>query len=261
MYKHIKNCIISPKYIYKTRNDNGWKSFGYLLLLSLIVALPVLISLLKFDGFSPAMRNDTKNLLYDELNIDCELGDKLVCSEGVLKEIELLNYKVIIDPSAQHTVADFGFVVVLREDVVYFYSATVLFDSIPYTELPTEWNGLDFNVEDDAFWDSFFDGLDSLIMGYRNLWLPVGLIAAYIANIITVVLLLLFDTLIIKIFSFTKLKFRQIFKMLINAMTLYVIIRLIILLYGVSISSIIISMIQVIPLIYVLMAIRTMQRR
>jgi len=141
---------------------------------------------------------------------------------------------------------------------VYSVKSEIL--QFTYDELPIEWQNLNFEVDDETFWIQLFTGLDNIIMTNRSLWLPIAIISFIFVYSILVLFEILLDSFIIRIFRFGQHKFKQIFVIVTYSMTIYVILRVILDLWGVNVGGIMLSLFQMTPLVYALIALRNAYR-
>lgn len=231
------------------------------------MSIPSVVGALSFTELTANNKAQIRVALEEQLDIPCQLDYGLYCSDNELRKLELPNMNVYFDPASTFVPADFGVNVVLQEELVTVYSAKQPMLSFDYgqsgepTNWPTEWAVVDIDTESDAFWNTFFLGLDNLIEEHRALWLPISLISSLFVFIIILLTEILIDTLILSLFRFGRMKFSETFKIVLNAMTLYVLIGVILELYGISINNLVSTVFQMIPLVYTLIAIRNPIKR
>lgn len=263
MYIRIKENIVNPRRLLNRKNDKFGISFLYFLLLVIIMSLPSVISSVSFKELSPNNKTQVKVALEEQLNIPCTIDYGLTCETDEVYAVEVPNLNVYFDPAGLFIPETFGINVVLREDSIYVFSARQVLYTLSYGtvenptgEIPSEWTQIEMDPSSDIFWDNFFLGLDSLIMNYRSIWLPISLLSGFFVIAIVLLTEILIDTLIVSLFRIGRMKFRETFKVILNAMTLYVIISVILELYSINVGSLIQTIFQMIPLFYVLIAVR-----
>lgn len=268
MYKRIKENIISPSKLINRKDDKFGISFLYLLMLIVALSLPSIVQSISFTSLHANTRTALKVALEDQLDVGCSIDYGLVCETDDEQLVELPAFNVIFDPAGTYLPVDFGIKLVLREENAYVYSAKQIlmeFDygnmTDSYQEWPVEWSVIDIDTESDIFWEELFNGIDRVMVENRGIWIPVIIISTVFAFTMILLTEIVLDTLILSIFKIGKLKFKQTFKIVLNAMTLYVIIRVILELYNINISGIMQSIFQMIPLTYALISIRNPLKR
>jgi len=267
MYKRIKENIINPTRILNRKNDSFWVSFLYFAILVLVMSLPSVIRSFSFDSLDANTKTVLRVDLEDQFDFNCTIDYGLSCSTDEVNVVNLPSIAVVFDPISVYTPDDAGLKIVLRENVVNIYSAKQAVLTIDYgtssnpTEWPAEWTQLEIDTENDLFWSRLFDGMDRVLEENRNVWMPVVVISSVFAFLLVLLTEIVIDTLILTVFRMGNMKFTQTFNVVLNAMTLYVIIRVILELYNIQISGLMQSLLQMIPLMYVMLAIRNPFKR
>jgi len=265
LYKKIKENIVNPRKLINRRNDKFGISLLYFIFLVVLMSVPSMISTFSFDGFTPNNRAQIKVALEEQIDVPCSIDYGLVCDDDELRVIELPNLTVYLDPAGEFIPDSFALNVVLREDNVYVFSARQVLLSTSYggpsdtdslTIWPSEWSQIEIDSESDVFWENFFGGLEKIVDDYKNLWLPISILTTVFVFIIILLTEILIDTLILMLFRVRRLKFREVFKIVLNAMTVYVIISVILELYSINLGGFLQAISQMVPLVYVLIAIR-----
>ncbi|XMB66833.1 DUF1189 family protein [Mycoplasmatota bacterium zrk1] len=259
-YTKIKNNILSPKSIYKRRKDSNIKVIGYILFLITLLLVPLLIYIVSFSGLTPGNQRMIREDLEDHLDINCELGDKLICQGDTLEEINFSNFSVVIDPEDKFVSEGFRFKLVFKEEYIALYPFEFEMARISYSELPTEWRNLNFDVDDEVFWEKLFSGLDQILLTSRSFWVPITIIVSVLVYGMLILFEILLNTFIIRIFRFGRASFKEIFTIITYSMTVYIIIRVVLSLYDIKISGMMLSFFQIIPLVYALIALRNAYR-
>ncbi len=267
MYKKIKENIINPTRILNRKDDNFWVSLLYFATLVLVMSLPSVIQSLSFNSLDANTKTAMRVELEDQFDFNCTIDYGLTCDTNEVNIVNLATIDVVFDPESSYTPEDAGVKVVLRENNVNIYSAKQSILTIDYgsssnpTEWPAEWTQIEIDVENDLFWNKLFAGIDRALEENRNIWMPVIVISSIFAFFLVLLTEIVIDTLILTVFRIGKIKFTQTFKVVLNSMTLYVIIRVILELYNIRISGLMQSLLQMIPLMYALIAIRNPFKR
>ncbi|XMB85681.1 DUF1189 family protein [Mycoplasmatota bacterium WC44] len=261
IYDKIKNNIISPRKIYESRNDSLGKKILYIGFLVLLLLIPVTIDVISSEGLEPEEKRMLRNELKHQLDIDCEISDKLLCSDNSLVKIMSFDsFDIIVDPGSNYVTEGFTTKLVFTENnlVVLFAKNEVM--QYSYEELPSDWQELKFDVESESFWDSVFGGVDELLVTYKSLWAISTILAFIFVYLLMIILEALVDTFIIRLFKYGRLSFKETFTIVTYSMTSYVIIRVILDLYGINYTGMALSFLQMIPLIYALISLRNAYR-
>ncbi len=263
MYKRIRDNLISPRNIYSRRYDKSGITVLYFFLLVLLLSISSIVGVVTYTGLTANNKSELKSLLSEQIDIPCTIDYGLVCETEELHEISYANINVFFDPTGEFVPDDLGVNLVLQEKNVYLYSANHVISVMDYRntdsiepDWPVEWAQLEFDGSD-AFWSSFFLGLDSVIDNYRGVWVPMSIVISIISVAILLFSEILIDTLILSLFRFGGLKYGETFKLVVNASTAYVLLSVILDLYSVNIGYMTRSLLQVIPVLYVVFAIRS----
>lgn len=268
MYKRIKDNIVNPRSLLIRRNDKFWVSFLYFLFLVLLLSVPSIVMNASFTELDANAKEQIKINLEDQLDVPCSIDYGLQCETNEVHVLEFPNLGVILDPVGDYTPETIGVNVVLREETIEIYSAKQAMLTFGYGSLeesadfwPAAWKQMDIDVESDVFWEQFFTGLDQLITDYRGIWFPLSIVSSIFVFTIVLLVEILFNTLILSLFRIGGMKFGQMFKVVLNAMTLYVIINVILGLYRLQLNSLLDAFIQMVPIIYIILATRIPLKR
>ena len=261
MYKRIKGNIINPRILLERSNDKIGVTILYFLFLVLVLAIPSIVMNVSFTELSANSKESLRISLSEELDIPCSIDNGLQCDTDDVHEIALPTMLVVVDPTGEYAPTTVGVHIVLREEKVEVFSARQVLLESGYGEndddiWPSEWSQMDIDVNDDGFWNQLFAGVNTFITEFRSLWLPISILSSVLVFVIVLLTEVMFNTLILSLFRIGRIKFGQMFKVVLNAMTLYVIINVILGLYRVQLFSILDVILQMIPLIYVLVATR-----
>lgn len=264
MYIRIKDNLTKPSALYTRRNDKAGITVLYFFFLVVLLSITSIIDALSFTEMTPNSKTEFKQIMSEQLEIPCSIDGTLTCETDEVHKITYANINVFVDPTGEFAPSDLGVNVVLQEQNVYVYSANQTLLVLDYNntdsmlpDWPTAWSSLDFDVESDEFWENIFLGLDGLIEDYRTFWVPISIVASMFAFAILLFTEVLIDTLILSLFRIGGLKYGQMFKLILNAATAYVLLSVILDLYNVNINYLLRSILQLIPVVYVLIAIRT----
>ncbi len=263
MYRRIRDNLISPKNLFSRRTDKVGITLLYFFLLVLLLSVSSIVGVTTYNGLTANNKSEIKSTLAEQVEVPCTIDNGLTCEINDVYEITYANFNVYLDPAGSFAPDDFGVNVVLQEEVINLYSAGQLLSVMEYentdgldTMWPSEWSQLVFDGSD-TFWDTFFLGLGSVIDEYRGVWIPMSIIISIVSIAILLLSEILLDTLIISLFRLGGLKFGETFKLVINASTAYVLLSVILDLYNINTTYFMRTVLQMIPVIYVVLAIRS----
>jgi hypothetical protein len=263
MYTRIRDNLISPKNLYQRRYDKAGITVLFFFLLAILLSISSIVDIVRYDGLTANNKSEIKMLLADQMDIPCTIDYGLFCETDELHKITYANINVFVDPTGEFIPGDLGVNVVLQEDTVTLYSASQVLSVTDYANTtssaipwPSDWAQLSFDGSD-IFWSDFFLGLDGMIDDYRGMWIPMSIAFTIVTVSVLLFSELLIDTLILSIFRYGGLKYGEMFKLVVNAATAYVLVSVILDLYSLDIGYLTRSLLQIIPVVYVLLSIRS----
>ena len=263
MYQKLKDNIINPKGLIKRTKDKPLITLGFFMFFTLILALPAMVRIVAFQELTPNIKTALRQDLIEDLNIPCTLTDTLTCSTDDIYTLTQETFTIIIDPANQFVPEDNGIVVVLQEESLITYSNQLNIFSTPYVDdqgvtiWPAAWEELVFDVESDAFWNQLFVGIDEFLNTYEAVWKSTFVVSVFLSAVFLLFVDVMLDTVILSFFRFSKLKFGALLKIVVHTMTLYVLITAILQLWGLVIPYGLDLVLQLQPIIYAVIAIRS----
>jgi hypothetical protein len=263
MYHKLKDNIINPKGLIRRMKDKPFPTLGFFILFSSILALPGIVRVLAFNELTPNIKTSLRQELIRDLNIPCIINETLTCDTDEIYTIHQDTFTIVVDPSGEYTPADNGIVIVFEEDTVITYSNQLNILSTPYVDnqgisiWPNAWDELVFDVDSDAFWNQLFLGIDQFLEEYEGIWKSTFVVSVFLSAVFLLFVDVMLDTIILSFFRFSKLRFGSLLKIVVHTMTLYVLITAILQLWGLVIPYGLDLVLQLQPIIYAVIAIRS----
>ena len=263
MYQTIKDNIINPKGLLERSKRRLLQAFGFFMMFAVLLTLPSIIDIIAFQTLTPNNKTAIRQSLSSELNIPCSIDQTLSCEVDEVFVIEQGNVLIVIDPSNQYTQPTGSLVVLLQQDRVQAFANRLLIASSSYianpTDLiqwPTAWQSITFNPSDESFWTTLYQGLDELLLNYASLWKTSFVISLLISSMMVFAIDVLLDSVILRFVLRSGVTFVSILKVVIHAMTLYVLILLLLNLFQVQVTPGLQLLLQLQPILYSVIAIR-----
>ena len=263
MYQKLKDNIINPKGLIRRMKDKPLPTLGFFILFSSILALPGIVRVLAFNELTPNIKTSLRQELITDLNIPCTINETLTCETDEIYSIAQDTFTIVVDPSSEYTPADNGIVIVFTEDTIITYSNQLNILSTPYVDnqgisvWPSAWDELVFDVDSDAFWNQLFLGIDQFLEEYEGIWKSTFVVSVFLSAVFLLFVDVMLDTIILSFFRFSKLRFGSLLKIVVHTMTLYVLITAILQLWGLVIPYGLDLVLQLQPIIYAVIAIRS----
>jgi hypothetical protein len=263
MYQKLRDNIINPKGLLNRMKEKPLLTFGFFMLFASILALPGIIRVISFNELTPNIRTSLRQELVENLNIPCTINETLSCETNEIHTIEQDTFRIILDPANKFVPSNTGIVVVLQESSITAYSNEVEFLTTPYVDnqgtsiWPNAWDELVFDVDSDAFWNQLFLGIDQFLEEYEGIWKSTFVVSVFLSAVFLLFVDVMLDTIILSFFRFSKLRFGSLLKIVVHTMTLYVLITAILQLWGLVIPYGLDLVLQLQPIIYAVIAIRS----
>jgi len=263
MYQTIKDNIINPKVLLVRTKDRFLKTFGFFFFFATLLALPAIIDVVAFQTLTPNDKTVLRQTLSGDLNIPCEINQTLQCEGSEPFLITQGNVLIVFDANNQYQQTDGNLVILLQQDRVQAFANRLLIASSSYiansTDLiqwPSAWPQITFNVRDESFWITLFDGLDELLVNYASLWKTSFIISILLSSVFVFLIDIFLDSVILRFVLRSGQTFKSIVKIMIHAMTLYVLILLLLNLFQVQVTPGLQLLLQLQPILYSVIAIR-----
>ncbi len=263
MYQTVKDNIINPKALIARIKQRFSRTVGYFFLLVVLLSLPAIIDTLSFTTLTPNDKTAIRQSVSNDFNIPCQIDQTLTCSTSQTYIIDQGNVQFVVDPTSTYQTDQTNLVIVLQEERIQAFVNRIVIATSSYaassTDLiqwPGAWQRVDFNVIDDAFWVTVFDGLDELLINYAALWKSSFVISLILGAMFAFLVDVLLDSVILKFILRTTHSFGSILKIVIHAMTLYVLTLLLLNLFQVPIPTLLQLLLQLQPILYSVIAIR-----
>jgi hypothetical protein len=238
--KKFRIGLTAPKQIAQFRFERMGKTLLYFFVMILITLIPSGIDLVKFSSIQPALKNDIVNDFVDAGGVDCIISNQtLSCNETEVKVIQMSGFQpliIVFDPSNTYVVERNTSAILFGQTAVYLKQSGVSIEVMTYESHPS-FDGLDFkdsSVRSSiVFWNAFFEIIDSFILENKGSIISIGLIAAYISIAFDHMTTLLFmSALLFMLNSVYRVKFKELFKTTTYAMTPYILVQLIAILFN-----------------------------
>jgi len=263
MYQTIKDNIINPKALIARTKQRLFKTIGYFFLLTGLLALPGMIDVVSFSTLTPNDKTLIRQSLSSELDIPCRIGDTLECSTDSMYAFDQGNVQFVFDPSNAYQLEGNNIVVLFQESRVRAFANNITVVSSSYVSntqdliaWPTAWQPLDIDANEEAFWTVLYAGLDELLVNYSSLWKTSFVLSLFIGSFFVFIADVLIDSVILKFVLRTTQSFSSVTKIVVHSMTLFVLIQLLLSLFGVNISPFARLFLQLQPIVYSVIAIR-----
>jgi hypothetical protein len=263
MYQTIKDNIINPKVLLERSKRPLIQAFGFFVVFALLLTLPSIIEIIAFQTLTPNNKTAIRQSLSNELDIPCRIDQTLQCDLDDVFVIEQGNVFIVFDPSNQYEQTNGNLVVLLQQDRVQAFANRLLIASSSYianpTDLiqwPTAWQSITFNTTEESFWTTLYQGLDELLLNYASLWKTSFVISLIISSMLVFAVDVLLDSVILRFVLRSGVTFVSILKVVIHAMTLYVLILLLFNLFQVNVTPGLQLLLQLQPILYSVIAIR-----
>ena len=263
MYQTIKDNIINPKVLSERSKRSILQSFGYFVMFALLLTLPSIIEIISFQTLTPNNKTAIRQALASELTIPCSIEPTLICETDGVFVIEQGNVLIVFDPSNQYEQTNGNLVVLLQQDRVQAFANRLLIASSSYIanpsdliQWPSAWQSITFNTTDESFWTTLYQGMDELLLNYASLWKTSFLISLLISSMVVFAIDVLLDSVILRFVLRSGVTFVSIVKVVIHAMTLYVLILLLLNLFEVTVTPGLQLLLQLQPILYSVIAIR-----
>jgi hypothetical protein len=263
MYQTIKDNIINPKVLLERSKRPLIQAFGFFVVFALLLTLPSIIEIIAFQTLTPNNKTAIRQSLSNELDIPCRIDQTLQCDLDDVFVIEQGNVLIVFDPSNQYEQTNGNLVVLLQQDRVQAFANRLLIASSSYianpTDLiqwPTAWQSITFNTTEESFWTTLYQGLDELLLNYASLWKTSFVISLIISSMLVFAVDVLLDSVILRFVLRSGVTFVSILKVVIHAMTLYVLILLLFNLFQVNVTPGLQLLLQLQPILYSVIAIR-----
>ncbi len=265
MLRKLKNNLTSITKLSLTKDEKLFKTFLYLIFLALLLAFVPLLNSYKVteNGLNYAQKNEIENLLkpFVQSEANCEINEKLTCDEEVYIEVTAGNFLIILDSANdfENRKNPSNQALVFQETAVGLYQGKAKMLNTTYAATDSYWsstlNGLKIEDTDD-FWNDVYSLINQTLSNYAILIMVMSFLV-YMFSFITILMMqILINVVILMVLRASKLKFGETFKIVVNAMTIYAIIVVILELYFAKYDPMVNYFINLVALIYALSAVK-----
>jgi len=178
----------------------------YIVFFAILLSSRTVIDVIKYDGLSNTYKASIEENM-TVLSHDCEILDASLICDGdyTIKLYEEPIFVVYLD---SHNTINYDsypndkYTLIIHDDAVYFYVFGMNTMIFPIDELPFKLQNIDFNeqVSDStSFYTNLFNGVDELILGYKNIWGPMMVTIEIIISITFYLVFILISSWFLKI--------------------------------------------------------------
>ena len=183
MFKRVRDSLVYPKEILKYRKDNILLVLLYLLFFALLLSSKTIIDVAKYDGLSGVYKEHISQEM-TVIDQDCEINNAaLVCAgEYMINVYSEQMFTIYLDSHADLDLEDYPddeYGIIIHDEDVFLYLFGINTMQIPLSDLPTNLQNIDFDDQVNnsvVFYSYLFEGIDELMVSYKNIWGPILLI-------------------------------------------------------------------------------------
>ena len=217
MYKRFRDSIVYPEEIINFRNDSIFRVLFFLIIFAILLTLPMILDVFKFDTIPLYQYNTLKESLYTE-SFDCDITNNFVSCDSEESVLLIDNFNginvYVVSGEIDYSLYDTNSTeLLLHEDNVI-----LLFGTLKVTEKLSYFGDVfqDMNfrtIEDDfdQFSNTFIHNLQNVMTQTKGYWGSM-LVSAYIFINFMMVLLISFLTGFVIRMRFKKIPFKQTFR-------------------------------------------------
>ena len=217
MFKRVRDSLVYPAQILNYRKDHILFVLLYLIFFAILLSTRSAIDVIKYDGLA----NTYKAHIEEEMTIvnqDCEILDaELICGgQYLIKLYEEPMFTVYLDSNETLDFTEYPndrYTLIIHDDQIYFYVFGINSLTFPLTELPESLQNIDFDEQVNnptVFYEDLFDGIDDLLLSYKNYWGPMMIIVEIVISTIFYLVFVLVSAWFLKM-RYKVIPFRETF--------------------------------------------------
>jgi hypothetical protein len=232
MITRFRDSLVYPKNIIHFRKDPVWVALLYVLFFALLLGTRTTIEMVTFDGLRPNTQETIRTEL-SSIESTCAIVDAmLVCDDAERTELftdGFVTYSLDSYDSINTSLYDTGYNIIVQEDAlkVVVSGAEISAVTLSLSDLPESLQNLDFGLiqtdNDDQFYESFFEGVNTFLVSQKSIFAPIIIVSELIANLLLYMFFILISAWFMKM-RFKPIKFKELFVMTVySATALYLI--------------------------------------
>lgn len=219
MFNRFRDGLVYPKLLIQYRKDAMWKVVLYIAFFAILFSSASIVDVVKYDGISESAKESIKQDMVI-VSEDCAIvNSKLICdSEYKIQVYEQALISFYLDSHVELDYSRYeesGYAIIIHDEYIYFSYKGIEAYSYLISDLDSKAHNIDFSDQTNnpnLFYNSVFDSLDELLVGYKLAWGSIVIFFEVLISFVVYMMFILLSAFFLRK-RFEVVPFKQLFAM------------------------------------------------